>query len=42
MEEFAEFRDYGKEIGFKWVESNPLVRSSYHAVDQVHSLKSFI
>jgi len=38
MEEFAELRDYGKEIGFKWVESNPLVRSSYHAVDQVRAL----
>ena len=38
MEEFAELRDYGKEIGFKWVESNPLVRSSYHAADQVRAL----
>jgi len=38
MEEFAELRDYGKEIGFQWVESNPLVRSSYHAVDQVRAL----
>ncbi len=23
MEEFAELRDYGKEIGFKWVEFEP-------------------
>ncbi len=38
MEEFAELRDYGKEIGFLWVELNPLVRSSYHAVDQVRAL----
>ncbi len=38
MEEFAELRDYGKEVGFKWVESNPLVRSSYHAADQVRAL----
>ncbi len=38
MEEFAELRDYGKEIGFKWVESNPLVRSSYHAAEQVRAL----
>jgi len=27
-------REYGREIGFKWVESNPLVRSSYHAEEQ--------
>ena len=38
MEEFAELRDYGKEIGFQWVESNPLVRSSYHAAEQVRAL----
>jgi lipoic acid synthetase len=38
MEEFAELRNYGKEIGFKWVESNPLVRSSYHAAEQVRAL----
>ena len=38
QEEFAELREYGKEIGFKWVESNPLVRSSYHAAEQVRAL----
>jgi lipoic acid synthetase len=38
MEEFAELRHYGREIGFKWVESNPLVRSSYHAAEQVRAL----
>ncbi len=38
MEEFAELRDFGKEIGFQWVESNPLVRSSYHAGEQVRAL----
>jgi lipoic acid synthetase len=38
MEEFAELRDYGYSIGFKWVESNPLVRSSYHAAEQVRAL----
>jgi lipoic acid synthetase len=38
MEEFAELRDYGRQIGFKWVESNPLVRSSYHAAEQVRAL----
>ncbi len=29
--EFAEFKRIGLEIGFKYVESGPLVRSSYHA-----------
>jgi len=38
MEEFAELREYGLSIGFKWVESNPLVRSSYHAAEQVRAL----
>ena len=38
MEEFAELRKYGYSIGFKWVESNPLVRSSYHAAEQVRAL----
>jgi lipoyl synthase len=30
-EEFAEFKRLGLEMGFKYVESGPLVRSSYHA-----------
>ena len=38
MEEFAELREFGLEIGFRWVESGPLVRSSYHAADQVRAL----
>ena len=38
MEEFVELRDYGREIGFKWVKSAPLVRSSYHAAEQVRAL----
>ncbi|MBA3072224.1 MAG: lipoyl synthase [Anaerolineae bacterium] len=38
LEEFAELKAYGLAIGFKWVESAPLVRSSYHAVDQVRAL----
>ena len=38
MEEFAELKAFGMEIGFKWVESNPLVRSSYHAAEQVRAL----
>lgn len=40
-EEFAEFKRYGLELGFKWVESGPLVRSSYHAVEQVRALSPF-
>ncbi|HTX80098.1 MAG TPA: lipoyl synthase [Longilinea sp.] len=36
--EFAELKEYGLGIGFKWVESGPLVRSSYHAADQVRAL----
>jgi lipoic acid synthetase len=38
LEEFQEIRDFGREIGFKWVESAPLVRSSYHAAEQVRAL----
>jgi lipoic acid synthetase len=30
-EEFAEFKRAGLEMGFRYVESGPLVRSSYHA-----------
>lgn len=37
-EEFETLKTFGKEIGFKWIESGPLVRSSYHAVDQVRAL----
>lgn len=37
-EEFDELKTYGLEIGFKWVESAPLVRSSYHAAEQVRAL----
>jgi len=38
MEEFKELKEFGNEIGFKWVESAPLVRSSYHAAEQVRAL----
>lgn len=38
LEEFSEIKDYGLEIGFRWVESGPLVRSSYHAEQQVRAL----
>jgi len=38
LEEFAQLKQYGEELGFSWVESAPLVRSSYHAVEQVRAL----
>ncbi len=38
LEEFAALKEYGLSIGFKWVESEPLVRSSYHAAEQVRAL----
>ncbi len=38
LEEFKELREYGLGIGFRWVESAPLVRSSYHAAEQVRAL----
>jgi len=37
-EEFEELKDFGMDIGFRWVESGPLVRSSYHAERQVGTL----
>ena len=37
-DEFAELKRIGLEMGFKWVESGPLVRSSYHADQQVQAL----
>lgn len=33
-EDFARFADHGKALGFRHVESAPLVRSSYHAREQ--------
>jgi lipoic acid synthetase len=39
-EEFVELKEYGLELGFKWVESAPLVRSSYQAAEQVHALRA--
>ncbi len=38
LEEFAELKAYGLSIGLRWVESAPLVRSSYHAAEQVRAL----
>ena len=37
-DEFEQLREFGLQIGFKWVESGPLVRSSYHAAEQVRAL----
>jgi lipoic acid synthetase len=37
-EEFEQLKLFGESIGFKWVESGPLVRSSYHAEQQVRAL----
>lgn len=35
VEEFADLRQFGVELGFRHVESGPLVRSSYHADEAV-------
>jgi len=34
-DEFAAWRHFALELGFRHVESGPLVRSSYHAADQL-------
>jgi lipoic acid synthetase len=39
-QEFTDLKQYGLQLGFRWVESAPLVRSSYHAIDQVLALNS--
>jgi lipoic acid synthetase len=36
--EFVMFEERGYEMGFLWVESGPLVRSSYNAEGQAHYL----
>ena len=35
-EEFDEFKKIAMKIGFKYVESGPLVRSSYHADEAIY------
>lgn len=35
-EEFNEFGDFARSLGFRHVESSPLVRSSYHAERHIH------
>jgi lipoic acid synthetase len=37
--EFAEYKRLGEEMGFRHVESGPLVRSSYHAFEQEQSAR---
>jgi len=37
-DEFAEYKKFGMSIGYKHVESGPLVRSSYHAEEQVRQM----
>jgi lipoic acid synthetase len=40
-QEFVELRRIGLEdLGFRWVEAGPLVRSSYHAEEQVRALSA--
>ncbi len=39
-EEFAAWKGLGEEMGFLHVESGPLVRSSYHAREQVEELRA--
>jgi lipoic acid synthetase len=40
LEEFQELKVYGLGLGFQWVESGPLVRSSYMAERQVRELST--
>jgi lipoic acid synthetase len=39
-DEFAEYKEIGYQMGFDYVESGPLVRSSYHAERHVYPRKS--
>ena len=39
LEEFAAIREEGLKMGFRHVESGPLVRSSYHAKQQIESTR---
>jgi len=40
MADFEMLKEFGLSIGFLWVESQPLVRSSYHAAEQVRALSN--
>jgi lipoic acid synthetase len=37
-DEFVELREFSLDLGFRHVESGPMVRSSYHAQNQVGDL----
>jgi lipoic acid synthetase len=37
-DEFEQLKSIGLEMGFRWVESGPFVRSSYNAEQQVRAL----
>ncbi len=39
-DEFEALKAFGLDLGFQWVESGPLVRSSYHAAEQVRALSA--
>ncbi len=39
-DEFAEYKRLGEQMGFRHVESGPLVRSSYHAFEQEESARA--
>jgi lipoic acid synthetase len=39
-DEFAEYKTLGEQMGFRHVESGPLVRSSYHAFDQAEAART--
>lgn len=41
-EEFQQMKYLGEKLGIMHVESGPLVRSSYHADEQVHKLKELV
>jgi len=38
-EQFAKYKEIGLQLGFKYVESGPMVRSSYHAEQHINALK---
>ena len=39
---FSDYKEEAKAMGFKWVESAPFVRSSYHARESFETLKSIM
>jgi lipoic acid synthetase len=41
-QEFEELKKIGYNLGFRWVESGPFVRSSYHAEQQVRALSKMV